>query len=445
MAIENLLLWVIGLVLVLLFGLPYWWKHRQRERKARAALAHVQAQGGVEPASLHPEVNPNICIGTGNCVAVCPEKDVLGLMAGQAVTINPTHCVGHGLCERACPVEAIQLVLGTARRGVEIPRIQENFETNVPGVYVVGELGGMGLIRNAFEQARQCVEGIRHEQRRVPRDALDALIVGCGPAGLAASLNCQHHRLRFQTIEKEDIGGTVRTYPRKKLVMTYPLQVPGYGKLAFKHIQKEDLIETWQDIIDKTGVDEFIRTGELFPGATFTDDECFLVETPKQTYKARRIILAIGRRGTPRKLDVPGENGVNVAYSLLEPEQYAGNRVVVVGGGDSAVEAALALAAQPGTTVRLSYRKDKFSRLKPLNQERIERAIMDDGSVRFLLATNLAAITRETVTYTDASGAGHTVENDYVFIFAGGVLPTAMLKDLGVKIDTKFGEPLMLR
>ncbi len=442
---ESLLLWIIGLALVLLFVVPYLWRHRRQERKAQAAYADVQAQGGVEPASLHPVVHPNICIGTGNCVAVCPEKDVLGLIAGQAVTIHPTHCVGHGLCERSCPVEAIQLVLGTARRGVEIPRIKENFETNVPGVYVVGELGGMGLIRNAFEQARQCVEGIRHEKRVVPSEALDALIVGCGPAGLAASLNCLHHNLSFQTLEKEDIGGTVRYYPRKKLVMTYPLQVPGYGKLTFKHIQKEDLIETWHDIIDKTGVEEHIRTGELFPGATPTDDECFLVETPQQTYKARRIILAIGRRGTPRKLGIPGEDGPNVAYSLLEPEQYAGNRVMVVGGGDSAVEAALALAGQPGTTVRLSYRKDKFSRLKPLNQERIERAIMDERSVAFLPATNLTAISREMVAYTDASGAEHTVENDYVFIFAGGVLPTAMLKDLGVQIDTKFGEPLMLR
>lgn len=444
MVFETVLLWIVGAALVVLFVVPYLWKHRKRERKAEAAYASARREGAQEPASLHPLVDPNRCIGTGNCVLVCPEKDVLGLITGQAFTINPTRCVGHGLCERSCPVDAIQLVLGTARRGVDIPRIKENFETNVDGIYVVGELGGMGLIRNAFEQARQCIEGIRHERRETPRDALDALIVGCGPAGLAASLNCLHHRLRFLTVEKEDIGGTVRYYPRKKLVMTYPLKVPGYGKLSYKQINKEDLIEVWHDIIDTTSVGSQINTGEMFGSTQPTDGECFEVTTNKGVYKTRRIILAIGRRGIPRKLGVPGEEGPNVAYSLLEPEQYANNRVLVVGGGDSAIEAALALAEQPGTEVRLSYRKERFSRIKPLNSERIERAI-EAGQVQFLPQTNLAAIGPDTVTYRDEADDERTLGNEYVFVFAGGTLPTRMLQDLDIQIDTRFGEPLMIR
>jgi thioredoxin reductase len=267
--------------------------------------------------------------------------------------------------------------------------------------------------------------------------------VGCGPAGLAASLHCLHHNLSFVTIDKEDIGGAVRYYPRKKLVMTFPITVPGYGKLPFRHIEKEALVETWEDIIDTTGVGEYIRTGELFQGAAAAEDG-FEVKTSEGTYQTKRIVLAIGRRGMPRKLGIPGEDSSHVSYSLLEPDQYLGNRIVVVGGGDSAIEAALALAEQPGTTVRLSYRKDKFSRLKPLNQEHIEKAIMG-GPVDFLASTNLTAITPDTVTYSDASGEEHTLPNDYVFIFAGGILPTAMLKELGIQIDTKFGEPLMLR
>ncbi len=438
---ETTLIWLVAGLLVLVFMLPYYLKHRKAERKAEAALEKVQAQGGAEPASLHPVVNPNICIGAANCMAVCPEKDVLGLIAGQAVTINATHCVGHGLCERSCPVEAIQLVLGTAKRGVDIPRIQENFETNEDGIYVVGELGGMGLIRNAFEQARQCVEGIVQEKKRTPDDAYDVLIVGCGPAGLAASLNCLHHNLRFVTIEKEDIGGTVRYYPRRKLVMTFPIHVPGYGKLTFKQISKEDLIATWEDIIAQTNVDAHIRTGEMFEGAERGRDGLFVVRTSQSTYTTRRIVLAIGRRGIPRKLGVSGENSPNVAYSLLEPDQYQQCRVTVVGGGDSAIEAALALSEQPGNDVRLSYRKAKFSRLKPLNQERIEDAIMN-GRINFLRETNLTEITEASVTYRGAEGESHTLPNDYVFIFAGGTLPTAMLKDLGITIDTKFGEPL---
>lgn len=441
---ETLLLWLIAAALVLLFAGPYLWRHRRRERVVQAAYQEIQAQGGVEPASLHPQVNPNLCIGTGNCVAFCPENDVLGLIQGRAVTVNPTHCVGHGLCERSCPVEAIQLVLGSAKRGVDIPRIQENFETNVDGIYVVGELGGMGLIRNAFEQARQCIEGVSQEKRSVPADAYEVLIVGCGPAGLAASLNCVHHSLRFVTLEREDIGGAVRTYPRKKLVMTSPLKVPGYGKMDFRHVMKEDLMATWGHIIEQTGVAEHIRTEEPFVSASPTEDGCFEVTTERGTYKTKRIVLAIGRRGTPRTLGIPGEDGANVAYSLLEPEQYQHNRITVVGGGDSAIEAALALAEQTGNSVRLSYRKDRFSRLKPLNQERIERAIMN-GQIAFLRSTHLTAITPSSITYTEAEGTEQTIPNDYVFIFVGGVLPTAMLKDLGIRIDTKFGEPLMTR
>ncbi len=442
MMMETVLLWGVAAALVLLFVTPYVWRHRKKERKVEAAVEKVQREGVKEPATLHPVVDPNQCIGTGNCVSYCPEKEVLGLLNGQAVTIDPTRCVGHGLCERACPVEAIQLVLGTARRGVDIPRIKENYETNIPGIYVIGELGGMGLIRNAFEQARQCIEGIKSEKRETPRDALDALIVGCGPAGLAASLNCLNQRMRFLTVEKEDIGGAVRYYPRKKLVMTFPLKVPGYGVLKYKHIQKEDLIDVWNTIIDKTGVRSQINTGEVF-GKTHPDDgDCFEVHTNRGTYKTRRIILAIGRRGIPRKLNIPGEEGTNVSYSLLEPEQYQGNRVVVVGGGDSAIEAALALSRQPGTEVRLSYRKEQFSRLKALNQERIVHAI-EAGDLQFLPKTNLVSIRPDAVTLLN--GTEQTLSNDYVFIFAGGTLPTQMLKDLNIQIDTKFGEPMMIR
>ena len=438
---ETLLLWIIAAGLLLVFVLPYYLRHRKAARKAEAAFDAVHEQGGPQPASLHPVVNRGICIGAANCVAVCPEKDVLGLVAGQAVTINPTHCVGHGLCERSCPVEAIQLVLGSEKRGVDIPRIQGNFETNVDGIYVVGELGGMGLIRNAFEQARQCIDGIRQEKRSAPDGAYDLLIVGCGPAGLAASLHSLHHGLRFVTIEKEDIGGTVRYYPRKKLVMTHPVKVPGYGKLSYREIEKEDLIETWEDIVATTGVDAHVRTGELFKSADRDEDGCFQVQTSGDTYTTRRIVLAIGRRGIPRKLGIPGEDGSNVAYSLLEPEQYRGHRITVVGGGDSAIEAALSLSEQPDTTVRLSYRKAKFSRLKPANQERIERTITG-GTVTFLPETNLSRIAPDEVAYVDADGEEHTLPNDYVFIFIGGTLPTAMLKDLGITIDTKFGEPI---
>lgn len=425
-------------ILVLGTMLPFYVRQRRRERRTAHAETLALRYGLHEPVSLHPVVDVEACIGTGNCITVCPEHDVLGLRNGQAQPVSPARCIGHGLCERACPVDAVQLVFGTERRGVDIPRIKENFETNVPGVYVVGELGGMGLIRNAFEQGRQCVEGISRERARGPNDALDVVIVGCGPAGLSASLTCMQHNLRFQTIEKEDVGGTVRYYPRKKVVMTAPVTVPGYGKLRMREISKEELIAIWDDVVAKTGLR--INTKETVTGVHRSGDGGFTVATSAGVYKTKRVILAIGRRGVPRKLDVPGETLPKVIYSLREPEAFRGDRVLVVGGGDSAVEAALALADQPGNKVTISYRRDSFARVKPENFERIERATAV-GQVEILWRTNVIEIKPDAVAYRDQRDAVRTVPNDVVAVFAGGELPTKFLEACGIAIDTKFGEP----
>lgn len=441
MEIDTLITWSIAIGLLLIFVLPYYLIHRRREKKVEALYEKAFEKGLDEPDTLHPVINPNACLCTGNCVAVCPEQDVLGLLNGTALAINPTKCVGHGLCERACPVDAIQLVVGTSKRGVDIPMIQENFETNVPGMYVIGELGGMGLIRNAFEQAKQCIDGIVQNNSNTSDDILDALIVGCGPAGLAASLNCKHKGLRFVTIEKEDIGGTVRYYPRKKLVMTSPVDVPGYGKLKIKDIVKEDLISLWDDIVEKTNLRDSINTREMMITADKTEAGHFTVTTDKGVYHTQHVILAVGRRGLPRKLGVDGEDGSNVAFSMMEPEHYQNNSVVVVGGGDSAIECAVALSEQPGNKVRLSYRKDVFTRLKADNQDRLDEALKE-GRVEFMPSTSLTAIDKGSVGYTDAAGGVHKMDNEYVFVMIGGTLPTAMLRDLGINIDTKFGEPL---
>jgi thioredoxin reductase/ferredoxin len=426
----------LGAVLVLLFTVPFVLRKRRHEREALEAQERAERYGLHEPVTMHPVVAADACIGTGNCISVCPEGDVLGLRDGQAVAVTPASCIGHGLCERACPVEAIQLVFGSEKRGVQIPRVQANFETNVPGLYVIGELGGMGLIRNAFEQGRQCIEGIAREPKG-PHDLLEVLIVGCGPAGLSASLHALHRKLRFRTIEKEDVGGTVRLYPRKKIVMTQPIAVPGFGKLSFREIAKEDLIGVWQDIIGKT--DLHVTTGETVRAVTRGADGAFTVESDKGQHRAKRVILAIGRRGVPRKLGVPGENLPKVIYSLREPEEFKGDKVVVVGGGDSAIEAALALADQPGTRVWLSYRGDKFARIKPGNRERIEHAA-SEGKVKILWSTNLVEIGPDSVTYKNG-GPHEKLPNDLVAIFAGGELPTRFLEQCGVQIDVKFGSP----
>ncbi len=441
---DSLIVSLIGAVLVAVILLPFLSRHRRREASSREAEAEALRYGLHEPVTLHPVIDAAGCILTGSCVDVCPEGEVFGLIDGRVKVIGSARCIGHGLCERACPMDAIQLVFGTEKRGIEIPRIRENFETNVPGLYIVGELGGMGLIANAFEQGRQCVEGIIKEMRADARvDAgpdLDLLIVGCGPAGLSASLTAQEAGLRFVTVEREDIGGTVRHYPRKKLVLTRPVKVPGYGKLNFREVTKEDLISTWEDIFLKSKLE--VATGETVTAVRSRGNGAasgLVVTTSAREIETRRLILAIGRRGVPRKLGVPGEDLPNVAYSLREPESFQGDRIVVVGGGDSAVEAALALAEQPGNEVRMSYRGESFRRIKPKNHERVEQAVAA-GALDILWNTNLVRIEPDSITCRNG-GDPATLPNDYTFIFAGGELPTKFLRDCGVEIDTKFGAP----
>jgi thioredoxin reductase len=436
MAPDTVLITLVGVALVLGVMLPSYLRQRRLERATDEAEVVARRYGLSEPVSLHPVVAAEACIGTGNCLAVCPEGEVLGLRHGQAVAISPARCIGHGLCKRACPVEAIQLVLGTETRGIEIPRIKENFETNVPGLYIIGELGGMGLIRNAFEQGRQCIEGIA-KLSRAPGDLLDVLVIGCGPAGLSASLNCLHRKLRFATLEKEDVGGTVRYYPRKKVVLTAPVKVPGYGRLGFRELLKEELIGVWEDVMAKTGLE--VRTEETVAAVRPVNGH-FEVSSTKGEYRAKRVVLAIGRRGVPRKLDVPGEDLPKVIYSLREPEVFQQDQVLVVGGGDSAVEVALALAEQEGNRVTVSYRRDTFARIKPRNLERVEEAVRK-RQIEILWSTDVLSITPKSVAYRDQAGQEHEIANDVVAIFAGGELPTAFLKSCGVAFDTKFGTP----
>jgi len=441
MGSDSLLIWGIGIGLGLLVGLPFFLRQRAVERRTAEAEERARAYGLDEPASLHPVVDPERCIGTGSCIAACPEQDILGIRKGQAVSVSPAKCIGHGLCERSCPVEAIQLVFGTARRGVDIPRVKADFQTNVPGLYVVGELGGMGLIRNAFEQGRQCIEGFTRGGNG-GGDLLDVVIVGCGPAGLSAALTAKARGLSMAVLEREEVGGTVRHYPRKKLVMTEPLMIPGIGRVGAKEILKEDLIQIWESAVEETGLE--VETGVSVSGVEPLPGGGFTVLGNGAEYRARRVVLAIGRRGVPRKLGIPGEDLPNVAYSLREPETYRGDRLLVVGGGDSAVEAAMALSDQPGTEVRLSYRRDRFSRIKPKNRDRIEKAA-GAGRVSVLWSTEMVENRRGMAvlrpTSTDSGADTLSVPNDHLFVFAGGDLPTPFLKRCGIQIDTKFGEP----
>ncbi len=425
-----------GFTAVVALGIPVWYiaKNSKHKKRARKKLAQATERGMIEPISLHPVIDLSNCIQTGACVPACPEGEILGIVDGAAALVAPTKCIGHGACEAACPVEAISLVFGTEKRGVELPFVKQTFETNVDGVYIAGELGGMGLIRNAVTQGREAVDYIHDSLAKRDPKVHDLAIVGAGPAGIAASLQAQKRGLNFVTLDQDDIGGTVLSYPRQKLVMTQPMDIPQYGKVKFREIIKEDLLGLWQEVIDKTGLE--VRTHEKVESIERTNG-FFTVRSGSHEHLAKRVLLAIGRRGTPRKLDVPGEKSSKVAYRLLEPEQYANKRVMVVGGGDSAVEAALALSKQRGTQVTLSYRKNAFSRIKEKNEQQIEHAI-ESGRVHALFESNIAEIRREQVTLM-MDDKKYGLANDYVLIFVGGVLPTAFLQKIGISIEKKFG------
>ena len=388
-----------------------------------------------EPTTLHPKIDPALCIGSTACVKACPQHDVLGLISGRGALINATHCVGHGACAAACPVGAITLVFGNEKRGVDIPYLTPDFETNVKGIFIAGELGGMGLVRNAVTQGRQAVEYITCfiKDKKKNDGAYDVLIVGAGPAGISASLAAKKAGLKFMTIEQSDIGGSILHYPRHKIVMTQPMDLPLHGKIKFKETTKEALLELLLGIIKTSGLK--INTNEKMTALTELSGE-FKVTTTKGEYFAKTVVLAIGRRGTPRKLGVPGEDLSKVSYSLLDPEQHKGNDIIVVGGGDSAVEAAMSLASC-GNRVTLSYRGDALSRIKPGNKDRLDKAL-SEKKLTLLLNSNLKEI-REKDAQIEADEKLTKVPNDFVYIFAGGELPNEFLRGIGVKVDKKFG------
>lgn len=415
----------------------YAWR-RQRAHQLAIEIRNESIETGLtEPASLHPVIDPNRCIGCGSCVAACPEMpghQVLGLVRRKAELISPTDCIGHGACQAVCPVDAITLVFGTERRGVDIPAIKPNFETNVPGIFIAGELGGMGLIRNAIEQGCQAMESIRSTLIPAGSDVADVVIVGAGPAGFAAALGAKEKGLKAITIEQDSLGGTVANFPRGKLVMTAPARLPIVGPVQFTETSKEELLKFWQGAEKDSGVR--INYRERLD-AVEKEGRLFRITTSQGQYLAQAILLTIGRRGSPRKLGVDGEELTKVTYRLIDPEQFRDQAVLIVGGGDSALEAAVAVSEQSGASATISYRSEAFTRAKKKNREKVSAA-ESAGRLRVLLQSTVTAITQEEVEL-DQQGQAIKIPNDAVIVNAGGILPTAFLKELGISIETKYG------
>jgi thioredoxin reductase/Pyruvate/2-oxoacid:ferredoxin oxidoreductase delta subunit len=434
---DTIFTYGIGGIICFFFLMLYLRSLKKRERRAHEAAekGKLYSEG---PTAQHPHIDNNYCIGCATCTTVCPEGDVLAMIGGKAVIVNGHKCIGHGLCADACPVGAITMVMASPSMAADMPQLTPEFETTVPNLFIVGELGGLALIKNAVNQGRDCVDTIAARLKangeiRPIEGVHDLLVIGAGPAGISASLRAIEHKLKYLTLERDEIGGTVAKYPRQKLVMTSPVDFPMYGKFKKLQLSKENLLAFWDMILNRA--DFNVSTGEKVEDIKKGEDGIFTVITVNNQHRARVVILGLGRAGEPRKLGVKGEDLPKVMYRLIEADHYINKKIMVIGGGDSAVEAAMGLASQTGNKVTLSYRSERFSRIKERNAKRIEEFVQS-RKLQVLFNSNPVEFKPESV-ILEVNGSNQEIANDYVWIFAGGTPPTAFLKKIGVGFGSR--------
>jgi thioredoxin reductase (NADPH) len=429
---DNLVAFLITVGIIAAFVVNYLRREKKKEKLAREALEKGKLYS-TGPQAQHPHIDNTNCIGCAACTMVCPEGDVLVMLGGKAALVNGHKCIGHSICAEVCPVGAITMVMASPSMGANMPYLTPEFETSIKNMFIVGELGGLALIKNAINQGRECVDLIAKRMsaaggKKASQGVLDILIVGAGPAGIAASLRAIEKKLSYLTVDEGEIGGTVAKYPRQKLVMTSPVEFPTYGKFKKTELSKEELLAFWNKVLQRA--DFKFHQGEKVEDIKKSEEGVFTVSTPKGQYKTNAVILALGKTGSPRKLGVKGEELPKVMYRLIEADHYVNKKILIVGGGDSAVEAAMGLGHQVGNQVTLSYRKEAFARIKERNAQRIEESARK-GKVKVVFNSAPVEFKEKTVVL-EVAGKNEEIPNDFVWIFAGGEPPTAFLKKIGV-------------
>jgi thioredoxin reductase/Pyruvate/2-oxoacid:ferredoxin oxidoreductase delta subunit len=433
---DTLIAVAIAAFITAFFMRRYFAGLKRTEEKAResAEKGKLFSQG---PMAQHPHIDAAQCIGCATCTTVCPEGDVLAMLGGKAVIASGHKCIGHGTCAEACPVGAITMVMGGASMGADMPALTPELETSLQNLFIVGELGGLALIKNAINQGRDCVDTIARRLAAcgpAPRGIYDAVVVGAGPAGISAALRAIEKKLNYITLEQDEIGGTVAKYPRQKVVMTSPVEFPMYGKFNKTELSKEHLLAFWDMVLNRA--DFKVQTGEKVEHIRKERDGFFtLITAIPNEYRARTVILALGRAGTPRKLGVKGEELPKVMYRLIEADHYVNKKILVVGGGDSAVEAAMGLANQIGNTVTLSYRQERFGRIKERNAQRIEECARL-GKLKVIFNSTPVEFKADAA-ILDVKGELRKIPNDFVWIFAGGAPPYDFLRKIGVRFGVQ--------
>ncbi len=380
------------------------------------------------------DINDDRCTGCDACVAVCP-TNVLDLVANKSRVLRFQDCIQCEACMVACPTEALVMFpQGGTPPPLKVPELDENFQTVVSGQYLIGEVAGKPLVKNAANLGRVVIEhmlstGLRSAGSNAIVD-VDVAIVGSGPGGLSAALSCIQRGLSYVVLEKEHvIASTIARYPKGKLVMAEPYDTANLSLLPIFDASKEQLIPIWQELFNRVGLT--VRCGESVESVKLAEDGCFDIRTLVSTIRAQRVVLSIGTRGKPRTLQVPGENLPHVFSLLEDPDAWSGRRVVVVGGGDSACEAALALA-DSGANVIISYRGKSFNRASPRNKQSIE-AYAAEGRLRAKLGSQVLSFAPGAVTIALGDGSQHLHPNDAAFVLIGAEPPIAWLERLGIR------------
>ena len=413
-------------------------RRRELRRMARTVdeVARARASGTDQADLEHPHIDLARCLGCAACLRACPEETVLDLVHGQAVVVHGAHCVGHGLCQEACPSGAISVHVAGLEERRDLPALEPSFEAvGVPGLFLAGEVTGHGLIRSAVEEGREVARSVQGRLRGAAPESgdrsCDLLVVGAGPAGLACALEAQGRGLSVELLEQRAFGGTVAHFPRRKLVLTRPVEFPGYGVLDRESYTREELLSIWGALAQEhqLRIHDHVR----FDGLTRDAEGGWRVSTDHGEWHASSVCLALGRRGSPRRLNIPGEDLAKVQTALLDARAYHGRRVLVVGGGDSAVEAALALALQPRTRVSLSYRGAQLTRPHERNLNALHQALAEER-IELRLESFVRRIAEHSVVL-ERDGTLEELPNDDVFLLLGGTTPVELLERCGVSLD----------
>lgn len=421
------------------------------------------------PPYPHPVVITERCIGCHACVDACPH-DVLAIVNGVATPVAREQCMEDTSCQVECPVNPKACIVVNTTKQIaprKAPARDSRFMTNVPGCYIVGDVSGTPLIKNAANEGADVIRHVAEELRNgvpsEPKAELDVAIIGVGPAGLSAAITARQSALRYVAVEQDRVLATIEAYPANKYVFFKPETMESRGAIEVEGAgrQREEILESWKGVMLSSGV----RVNELESCKSVRraeDGDYFLIETERvaakaqATYRARRVVLALGNRGSPMRLKVPGEDlkvtvggrvEDKVKYKLTDPEDHRGRRVVVVGAGNSAVEAVVDLVARRQgdrisyrpdgeiNEVTLVIRSDMKNDLKFLNKQQVYDCI-DEGKVRVFFGTTVKEIREGEVVLMNARTFEEvaTVPNDFVFAMIGGDRPTKFLESIGIKI-----------